>query len=987
MDIPRSILLDRLSFLEKGNSYPASQGVTLKSHLYSAEIPGLVVGKTQGDTGHIAFQEAVERQYTQVQVGCKFGPLWTTHWFKLDFTLSSELPELHLIWDSDSEALLYNSSGEPIQAFNGGNGDDRRSFCILESYARKYTYYLEVACSSMFGEGVYPGIDPGKMFTLKECKLAVFERKVWDLMWDYQILIECAREMKDTPRGESALQTANSIIDRFRLNPTDIDPLLQISKRFFSAETAEAATTVLAIGHCHIDTAWLWRYQETKRKVLRSWVTQLGLISMYPGYSFCASAALHYQWLKEANESKFDELRRRVEDGTWQLVGGAWVEFDGNLPGGESMVRQLLYGQKYFKKHFGTYCKVFFLPDTFGYSCQLPQLIHLAEMPYFITQKLSWNNINKFPHSSFTWKGLDGTRVLTHFPPAETYCSRVTVAEVMKSVSNNREKGRFDTSMLLFGLGDGGGGPLPEHLERLKRLRNLHPFPHLKTDKVEVLFEEMKQAELPEWYGELYFELHRGTYTTMAAVKQLNRQIESKLRQLEILNTPVMRISQDKIEEMYKVLLQNQFHDVLPGSSVEGVYVDAVGQLKELAGEIDGLLGTMEGYGSLNLQSWRLEEVVKVGERWVPVKAEPFGSIGEWECEEQVTVTSTSSTITLSNQYLTVTISDMGLIESMVLRENGRECLSSPGNQLVIYDDLPFFWDAWDLEIYHSRSRIPANQKGTLTVTLSTPTIVTVQWYSHLTPTSSISQLFTLTSLSPHLSIASEVLWEETHKVLKCEFPTTLSANALAHFECQFGHQARPTHWNTSWDVAKFEVSGQRWVHLGEYNFGIGLINDCKYGMHSHDSLLALTLLRSPKAPNPTADMGTHTFTYSLYPHCGSMESSRLWELASHLNSFSPYRLHPSSLRWLQVTPSSILIEAIKRAEDSQDIVIRAYEALGGACNATITLNPDIFGEVKQVFTANLLEKQGNALEIKDFAFRYSFHPFEIATFRLVTSS
>ncbi len=535
--------------------------------------------------------------------------------------------------------------------------------------------------------------------------------KMWDLMWDYQVIIECARELKDTPRGETALYVANQVIDRFRVNPDNIDPLLQLTGGFLQGETAPVASKVLAIGHCHIDTAWLWRYQETKRKVLRSWTTQLSLINTYPGYSFCASAALHYQWLKEANEAKFDEIRRRVEEGSWQIVGGAWVEFDGNLPGGEAMVRQLLYGQKYFKRHFGFPCKVFFLPDTFGYSCQLPQLIKQAGMPYFVTQKLSWNNINKFPHSSFSWKGLDGTTVLTHFPPAETYCSKVSIAEVMKSVSNNREKGRFDRSMLLFGLGDGGGGPLPDHLERLKRIRNLHPLPRVETARIESLFEAMESADLPSWYGELYFELHRGTYTTMAEVKKLNRQAESKLRQLEILNSHENGISQGKIEELYKVLLQNQFHDVLPGSSIEAVYVDAISALKELVKEVNSLLAAMSGYGKINLQSWPLEDVIQIDQDWVPIHAEPFTSITAFESTASpVTCTATASGYILENQYVKVVISDLGLIESMELKGCGRECFSGPGNQLVIYDDLPFFWDAWDLESDHSRSRLMANQ-------------------------------------------------------------------------------------------------------------------------------------------------------------------------------------------------------------------------------------------------------------------------------------
>ena len=448
----------------------------------------------------------------------------------------------------------------------------------------------------------------------------------------------------------------------------DIDAARDIARQFFDQPNAPSQFKIQAIGHCHIDTAWLWPYAESRRKCVRSWSSQISYMNYYPWYKFCASAALHYKWVKQQSPDLFEKIQNRAREGRWLAVGGTWIEFDGNIPCGESMARQFLYGQKYFKKHFGKNCDVFFMPDTFGYSAQLPQIMNQSGIKRFVTQKLSWNLINKFPHTSFHWKGLDGSSVVAHFPPADTYNSQAKLEDIVKTVDKNKQKGRCRQALLLYGHGDGGGGPTLEQLESIQRYQDLYPVPKVASDGVSELFEALEASTLPEWQGELYLELHRGTLTTMSSVKKGNRLLELRLRKFEILAVLENATHLAKpIRDCWRSTLLHQFHDVLPGTSIEIVY-DDVAKDFELQNDIlskheEEMSSSVNAFNSLTSE---YKGAAEINGEWKCIMAEPMSfAILDPTPYAPCSIELTEGIATLSNGYTTAKISSNGQLISL----------------------------------------------------------------------------------------------------------------------------------------------------------------------------------------------------------------------------------------------------------------------------------------------------------------------------------
>lgn len=453
-------------------------------------------------------------------------------------------------------------------------------------------YLLEMACNEMFGNfvsGFLSRVDMKKQFRLEKCEVAVFNRTAWSLYYNFEVMRDGAEHFEKTQSGRAheCLYAANEVMNECyprydKEYPGMIERAERKTAEFIAGrKNQHGQHQVFAVGHCHIDTAWLWPYAETKRKIARSWGTQLELMRHYPDFKFCASQMGQYYWLKKNYPEVFLRVQEAVKAGRFEVVGGSWVELDGNVPSGESMARQLLYGQRFAKEHFGKPVEVFFLPDTFGYSPQLPQIVKNAGIKYFLTQKLSWSCHNKFPHNTFLWRGIDGTEVLTHFPPADTYNSNGKVNEVLMSHTNFKDKGRSDSSLLLFGDGDGGGGPQLEHIERLQRLRDFDGCPKVQFSTCHDFFRHLEATSknLMRWEGELYLELHNGTYTSVAEVKNYCRRMEILLRDLELACSLSALITgqaypHEEITDMWQTFLIDQFHDVLPGTCIGLAYVD-----------------------------------------------------------------------------------------------------------------------------------------------------------------------------------------------------------------------------------------------------------------------------------------------------------------------------------------------------------------------------------------------------------------------------
>ena len=755
---------------------------------------------------------------------------------------------------------------------------------------------------------------------------------------------------------------------------------------------ATAKHHVHAVGHAHIDTAWLWPLRETRRKCARTFSTQLGLMDQYADYRFACSQPVHYQWMKESYPTIFEGIKRKVASGQWEPVGSMWVEPDCNLPSGEALVRQILHGKRYFIQEFGYETHEVWLPDVFGYPASLPQLIALSGATSFLTQKVSWNDTNKPAHHTFMWTGIDGTRIFTHFPPADTYNGDFSAAEVVGGAVRFKDHDRSSHSLYLFGWGDGGGGPEADMIESAHRLRNLEGGPHVELSRAADFFQAaMAEAhDLTTWVGELYFELHRGTYTSQARTKRLNRRAEQALREAETWSVAAAgAYPAAELEAAWKQLLVNQFHDILPGSSIDWVYKEAERDLAAVIEAADSitaaaqarLAGSGEQLIAFNVSSHPRREVVEVGDRLLLAEAPACG----WamQVSQAVAHEVAVSDGQMENEHLRVRWDGQGLLTSIWDKEAAREVLSAGarGNLLQLHGDSPARWDAWDIDADYMKDRVDLVDLSSQQVEVAGGLRGAVRFTREF-GSSRLTQRMVLDAGSRVLRFECEMDWHEQHKLLKVAFPVAVHS-PRATYEIQFGHVERSTHSNTSWDQARFEVCGHRWADLGEAGYGVALLNDCKYGYDIHGSVMRLSLLRAPTHPDPTADQGRHEFTYALMPHPGDFREAGVIAAAEDLNS--PLRVVRGSLpagtrrSLVEVDAPQVVVEAIKRAEDSDATIVRLYESWGGRCTTRVrTTLP-----VTRAFLCDLLERETEEIHVNEGVIVLELKPFKILTLKL----
>jgi alpha-mannosidase len=724
--------------------------------------------------------------------------------------------------------------------------------------------------------------------------------------------------------SHEALQVANKIIEVFTAGNGSQDSILEARKvaRTYLGDNVDTAdvyksdTTpiVYAIGHCHIDTCWLWPWDETRRKVARSWSNQCDLIDRYPEYRFTASSAQQFKWLKQDYPSVYARVLEKVKQGSFQPIGGSWVEHDTNMPSGESLIRQFLYGQRFFESEFGKRSETFWLPDTFGYTSQLPQLSRLAGMSRFVTQKLSWNNINDFPHTTFNWVALDGSQVLCHMPPSETYNADAQFQEIVDSIEKHKSLCQDPTSLLIFGKGDGGGGPTFQHIETLRRFRGLSDkvggttFPRVQLgNSVDQFFEGLEKkavngTEFVTWYGELYFELHRGTYTTQANTKRNNRKAEIMIHDVEYLatlasirNKSGYKYPKSEIDDIWEQILLCQFHDCLPGSSIsmcyddtDTLYAEVFKSGEKLFKDAMTVLGLSRDVSSskdklfaLNTLPWSRTELVALPSSEYALVKEGAGvaSIQELSPSAKPGVTVAEirkGVFQLVNDQYELEVKNGAITSLIDVSANRRQVLTKGGkaNQFVVFDDKPLYRQAWDVEVYHLTSRKELTgatteivEQGPYKASVVTKTKISEK--SWLKSTISLSAIVDSQQESSCIEIDTEVEWREDMKFLKVEFDVNV-VNTEALYETQYGIVRRPTHYNTQWDMAKFEVCCHKWADLSENGYGVSILNDSKYGFATCGRLMRLSLLRSPKAPDAHADMGKLILlflfiTYSMY--------------------------------------------------------------------------------------------------------------------------
>ncbi|KAJ2553544.1 Glycoside hydrolase, 38 vacuolar alpha mannosidase, partial [Coemansia sp. RSA 1933] len=1043
--------------------------VNIHSVLYEARASGAPHVKMEvwaaPDQSRPTFGDAAQQTFSPIEVGHTFGSSWTTHWVRVALQIPKEMDgkQVRFLFDPGCEAMVWSDKGEALQGITGGSDKS----CLHVDYivtskagaeSRERVLYYEVACNRLFGNGsfIIGPPDPSAKYRLAQAELVVMNKAAWALKSDLGILQDMFNTLdKDSPRAWQALHAANAVVNAFdREDAQSLAAGLRISSEFFAQRGGEANHQVYAIGNCHIDTAWLWPYDETKRKVARSWSTQMDYMDRYPEYRFAASQAQQFEWLRELYPGLFRRVQEKVRAGQFIPIGGTWIEMDCNIPSGESLVRQFVLGQRYFAKHLGVRSSVFWLPDTFGYSPQLPQIVRLAGAKYFFTQKLSWNNINVFPHTTFRWVGLDGSHVLTHMAPANTYTAGAVARELIESVGRHRDVASTNESLYLYGNGDGGGGPLETMLDRLDRMKDVDGLPRVTHADPAAFYEHVDRTNkgLVSWKGELYLEFHRGTYTSQAHTKKCNRQAELLLRDVEMLSAVAAHgafgfaYPAAELERLWRVVCLNQFHDVIPGTSIEMVYRDTDAMYADVLASATALkqaalvalfhnvsveaADAATGMLFVNTTAWPRTEVVAVqglghdgvqqfsrrdGAALVVASAVPGLGAGVVDLSAanaeavpvSVFVDSSGNTV-LENLYVAARISRQGHLVSLWDKRCEREAVAQGqhGNVLHVHDDTPLLWDAWDIEIYADETKREMSAASVVVVDEG-PLVASVCIEVPLGKRSSLRQWVSLSATSPRLDFASDVDWHENRKCLRVSFPWNIHSD-LATYETQFGVVQRPTHRNTSWDMAKFEVCAQRFADLSEFGYGVALLNDCKYGHSTLGNTMSLTLLRSPKAPDASCDMGNHSFRYAVYPHRGTFCESDVVQEAYCFNAPLvqlpvDYALAASA----QTAPhdvmaclalsgaTNVVLDTVKVAEDSPNcIVVRLYEAYGGHARATLTTRLNATAAEK----TNILEEKIHDLKIvpsvsktgggggggtKTKSIDLSFNPFEIVTVKL----
>ncbi|XP_030586783.1 alpha-mannosidase 2C1 [Archocentrus centrarchus] len=1016
------VLKNRRTLLERAEKFVSDVYFTdcnLRGRLYGDSCPLESIGFFLS-AKRITFTEASKQSFDPYEVGSTFGPTWWTCWFKVTLKIpeSWREKEVHLLWESDGEAMVWRD-GQPVQGLTkeGEKTSYILSDCLKDEEPHSLTLFVEMACNGLFGAGqgsMIAAPDPNRKFSVQKAELVTFSRDVRVLLTDFEMLVDIVKELgEEDQRGYQALFTVNEMVNLCDpCDPSSFAKVHNLANTFFSQRNGDSQHTVYAMGHCHIDSAWLWPYEETIRKCGRSWVTVIRLMEKNPEFVFTCSQAQQFEWVKSWYPGLFSSIQQYVKKGQFIPVGGTWVEMDGNLPSGESMVRQFLQGQRFFNKEFGMQCKEFWLPDTFGYSAQLPQIMQGCGISSFLTQKLSWNLVNTFPHNTFFWEGLDGSKVLTHFPPGNSYGMMGKIEDLVNTVKNNKDKGRANHSAVLFGFGDGGGGPTQLMLDRLRLVEDTNGLPKVQMSTPDKLFTQLQadSALLCTWTGELFLEMHNGTYTTQAQIKRGNRQCETLLHDIEIASSLALCHGKafpypaEKLQELWRLLLLNQFHDVIPGSCIEMVVEDALKYYEDIRSSGAVLLRkaceTLVPNGSsvavFNSLPWERLEVIQTqdGSDKAGLALVRASSIGVSPVEDTPPVTPVSvtvqadGTVLMENGLLKTVINKNGTLASLYLISANRESVSDGccGNQFVMFDDVPLYWDAWDVMDYHLQTRKPVVEVvQPVRVVSSGGLRGSVSFTLRISDKSTVTQEIVVDAMCPYIKFNTEVKWAESHKFLKVEFPVRVrSPNAT--YEIQFGHLQRPTHRNTSWDWARYEVWGHKWADLSEHNFGVSLLNDCKYGYSVHKNTMTLSLLRAPKAPDATADMGTHHFTYAIMPHTGSFQEASVIQCAYNLNF--PLRLlqcSPETVPWsaFSVSSQAVILETVKQAEDKGGaLVVRLYESFGSSVTATLSTTLP----VREAWLCDLLEKQdpSHPLQVTSKGIALDFSPFQIVSLLLI---
>lgn len=966
-----------------------------------------------------------KRSYEAIQAGGAWGETWDYGWFRFTGVVPKE-------WEGSPVDALINIEGE-ASIFDGDGGITRRltwgsAFgvpCQVEdvplfescSGGEVVTILAQSWASSIVGMDQPMDPAPGDPFkggthraSVKRAELGVLRPETKRLLWDAEVLLGVARESAPhSARRAKALKALMEGIVAWQDNPDRS----ALAREKLQLELARPATSssleAITIGHAHIDTGWLWRVEDSIGKCARTFASQAELMEKYPDYRFGASSAQHYAFIKEHHPVLYRRIQGLVKEGRWELQGGMWVEPDTNLPSGESLIRQLLYGQQFFREEFGVECDVAWLPDVFGLTAALPQILQKSGIRYLLTKKPHWSRTSRFPNTTFRWVGHDGSESLVHLlPQARDYNGLMRVQDLTAAERGFTEKGHFEKFLYTMGIGDGGGGPSELHIERALRMASLEGVPRVRFGSSTEVFQafEAGRSQLKKWQGDLYVEGHRGTYTTQARLKAENRKLEILLGQLEQLfcSLPQSDYPKEEFLRMWQTVLLHQFHDILPGSGIREVIEDAergnaavfaeLARLKDrFAAKLPQQSKSVALFNSLN-QKW--EGIVCFAQALQPAGAEspcpsqiepdgqvatlvelaPLGFSSFVEAVKPAAVSALKDPI-LENEWLRCVFSENGGLLSVWDKLEGREFVppGRPGNQLALYVDRPIEWDAWDIDHFYRDELVETARPSAAWQGWSGPARSVIVFTLQI-GSSQITQRCVLAADSRRIDFETRIHWSERHRMLRVGFPANQSGST-ARCEIQHGFLDRPTHQNTPYEQARFEVPCHRYACLLGSDGGSALLNDSKYGVRIEQDFIELALLRSTTHPDHSADQGEHRFTYSFRPIASMAGFAQIPAEAANLN-VTPLLFEGSDLSGLRgpvkIEGDPVSVEAVKRSEADGHLVLRLAEVLGKA--ATVRLA----GAWR---SADLMERPGKFLEPQE---QIQLSPFEVVTLIQVES-
>ncbi|MGJ3239229.1 MAG: alpha-mannosidase [Anaerolineae bacterium] len=872
---------------------------------------------------------------------------------------------------------------------------------------------------------------------LKPCALVLIDPATREFVREARIALEVAQHLAtDSPqqvalitiitRAFQLVDTRHPLGDAFYAS---IPPALDYLRESIPTVGEALDVTIYASGHAHIDTAWLWDIAQTRRKASRTFHTALYLMEQYPEYHFSQSQAQLYAFIEADEPALFARIQYAVEAGRWEVMGGMWVEADCNITGAESFARQFLYGRRYFRSRFGDDAPILWLPDTFGYPASIPQIAKEAGIDYFFTTKLRWNEHNDFPYDTFYWQGIDGTRILAHITPTPmqtwlriaTYNAEGNAQSVIETWQRMRRKPLQQMALMSYGWGDGGGGPTAEMLDNLERLKDYPAVPQVKQSSVHDFYQalEAQLDDVPIWNGELYLETHQGTLTSQAWIKRANRKAEVALHDVEWLATLASTLyanytyPQSALDAVWQIVLLNQFHDILPGSSIREVYDDAREQYALATSSLDQLKQTaLDVIGAHVDGDWVVLNTVdfaREGIAQLPMRLDDGQGICTLDgtpCLTQTVSEGTlialperictpfaviplsltdsapasapaisASTYHLDNGIIRAEFNDAGDCTRIIDHRDGRDLLAEDaiGNQFQLFEDRPLRFDAWNIDPEY-QAQMWLAEPATVEV-LEVGAVCATLKLTRSMMHSTLTQWITLYAGGQYLEFRTEIDWRERHMLLKVAFPLNVQART-ARYHIQWGAVERPTHRNTSWDAAQYEVAAHHWADLGDTHQGVTLVNDCKYAYDTYENVMRLTLLKGATYPDPTADLGAHHFTYRLYARHGDSA----WQAGYDLNypllvqrgtGDAPQALSPL----VQVDDPQLIVETIKRSEDGAGVIVRAYAVATHPRSYTLTFNQAI----STIWRVNFLEERQSQLSpIDPERVQITARPYEI---------